>query len=111
MANITFNKSPGSAWVVAGWAFRQILGDTIREHSQDPEMAEVLNRARDVGYLYLPGLGPVLAERAAAALEYVAQGILAGTIESGIMDNFGDELTKSQYLAGLHQLIEATRQR
>src|ERR1700683_4366955 len=102
MAVISFSEgSSDAAWVVAGWAFRQLLADVMRLHPDDPEMASLFGRAETVGFLRLGHLDKTLAARLAASIKEAAAGISAGTIRSGIVDCFDDEQTTQEYLKGM----------
>jgi hypothetical protein len=109
MAVISFSEgSSDAAWVVAGWAFRQILADVRQLHPDDHEMAGLFDRAAAVGYLRLGSLDKVWAFELAGAIKGASLGILAGTIRSGIEDRH-DEQLRQEYLTGLRMLVEAAR--
>ena len=110
MAVISFSEESSDAgWVVAGWAFRQLFEDVMLAHPDDREMAAIFDRAEAVGYFFLDNLNKELAVRVTAAIKKVAAGILAGTIQSGIVDRFHDEQTTQEYLNGLRMLLEAAQ--
>jgi len=71
MAVISFSEnSPDAAWVVAGWAFRQLLADVLTSHPHDSELAALFDRAKDVGYLRLDGMeNPAVAVKITAAIQ------------------------------------------
>jgi hypothetical protein len=55
---IAFSTKPEKSWVVAGWAFRQILDDTIRQYPADYEIAQEFEQAKAIsGRIYGEGLG------------------------------------------------------
>lgn len=107
MAVISFAEaSPDAAWVVAGWAFRQVLADVMMQHPDDAAMATIFHRAQDVGFLRLESLDRRLSVRLAAAIEDTVAGILAVKIRSGIEDRFHDDNTTKEYHKGLRMLLD-----
>src|ERR1700682_2535334 len=112
MAVISFSeKSSDAAWVVAGWAFRQLLADVMMLHPDDPEMTAMFDLAEAVGYLRIGCRELELERKGTAAMKEVAAGILAETIRSGIVDRFHDEQLTQEYLKGLRMLLEAAGSR
>jgi hypothetical protein len=110
MAVIAFSEnSADAAWVVAGWAFRQILADVMMFHRQDAEMAAIFDRAEAVGYLRIGRLDEPLATRLTAAIKETAVGVLAGERRSGVVERFHDEEATQEYLKGLRMLLDAAR--
>lgn len=110
MAVISFSEgSSDAAWVVAGWAFRQVLADVIVLHPDDPEMAAIFDRAEAVGYLRIGCFDKPLAIRLTAAIIGTANWILANEIRSGIVERFQDEEATREYLKGLRMLLDAVR--
>lgn len=107
MGAIAFSTKPEESWVVAGWAFRQILDDTASQHPEDSEMAKKFEEANAISGLMVYMLRPDFAARITSAIREVATGILSGTIQSGIVDQpYGDERTVQEYRKGLQQLLE-----
>jgi hypothetical protein len=100
--------SSGAAWVVAGWAFRQVLADVIMLHPEDREMAAIFDRAEAVGYLRIGCLDKPLARRLTAAIRGTASRIMASEIRSGI-ERFQDEQATQEYLKGLRMLLDTVR--
>ena len=108
MGAIAFSTKPEESWVVAGWAFRQILDDIAGQHPDDSEIARKFEEAKAIGGLIVYRLHPDLAARVTTAIKDVAKGILSGAIRSGIVDQaYGDERTVAEYRKGLQQLLEA----
>jgi hypothetical protein len=109
MAIISFAEhDPGRTWCVAGWAFRQVLDDTISHYPQDIELCEKLEQSKAQKGLILDLLTPELAARITGAIKHVAFGILSGTILSGIhSQTYGDAVTVEQYIGALQKLLEA----
>jgi|SRR5882762_4465324 len=108
MGAIAFSTKPEENWVVAGWAFRQVLDDTASQHPDDSEMAREFEEAKAVSGLIVYRLQPDLAARVTSAIKDVATGILSGTIRSGISNQrYGDERTVQEYRKGLQQLLES----
>lgn len=88
MACIGWHKKR-DAWVVAGWAFRQVLEDVRSQCPTDAEMVSELELARDLKYLFIDSFSPDLAKRLADAIRVTAAGIQTGKIRSGILDKPG----------------------
>ena len=108
MAVISFSKKPENIWVVAGWAFRQVLDDTLSQHHDDLEMAREFEEAKYIPGLILYLLEPVFAKRITQAIRRAAVGILSGEIKSGIVNQpFGDATAIEQYHKGLQELLDA----
>lgn len=105
MAVISVSDTPEGVWGVAGWAFRQILDDVIAQYSNDERMAAEFEHAKAISGLVLYLVEPSLANRIKSAIRNVVDGILAGTIRSGISEQpYGDTVTVAQYLDSLKQL-------
>lgn len=105
MAVIGWHNKPDS-WVVAGWAFRQVLEDVRSQRPTDPEMISELELARDLKYLFIDDFSPDLAKRLADAIRDTATGILSGTIRSGLLDkSYGDANAIAEYRRALPELI------
>ncbi|HYL76980.1 MAG TPA: hypothetical protein VEU96_22385 [Bryobacteraceae bacterium] len=112
MAVISFSEeSSDAAWVVAGWAYRQVLADVLALHPNDSEMASTFDRAEAVGYLRLDCLDVALEMRLTTAIKETATSILSGKFPSGIVERFHDEHTTQEYLKGLRMLLEAAESR
>jgi hypothetical protein len=108
MGAIAFSTKPEESWVVAGWAFRQILDDIAAQHPDDSEIAGKFEEAKALSGLMVYRLHPDLAARVTTAIKDVAKGILSGAIRSGMVDKpYGDERTVAEYRKGLQQLLEA----
>jgi hypothetical protein len=105
MAVIGFSDKPEDIWCVAGWVFRQILGDVISQHPEDKEMADAFTRAKAFSGLHIDLLEPELAARITNALRQVTADTLSGAIRSGIHDQtYGDAAAVEQYREGLREL-------
>jgi hypothetical protein len=108
MAAIAFSKDAEKSWVVAGWAFRQLLDDVIAQNPGDSEMAEKFAQSKTHSGLMVYLLGPEFAARVTSAIKHIVTGILSGTIRSGIYDQpYGDTRTVEQYRAALQELLKA----
>lgn len=108
MAVISFSKDPKNVWCVAGWAFRQILDDVIAQFPADSELLAKLEQSREIKGLIVERLSPEFAVRVTNSIKDVAEGILKGTIRSGIHDKpYGDQETVRQYFEALRELLEA----
>lgn len=108
MGAIAFSGKSEETWVVAGWAFRQVLDDTTSQYPSDSDMAREFETAKAISGLIIYKLQPEFAARIVSAIKEVATGILSGAIRSGIMDQpYGDERAVKEYRKGLEQLLEA----
>jgi hypothetical protein len=105
MALIGWQHKPDS-WVVAGWAFRQVLEDVRSQCPTDAEMISELELAKDLKYLFIDGFSPDLAKRLAHTIRNTAEGILSGAIRSGLLDkSYGDANALAEYRSALPELI------
>jgi hypothetical protein len=105
MACIGWHKN-SEAWVVAGWAFRQILEDVRSQCSTDKEMISELELARDLKYLFIDSFSPDLAKRLASAIRETASGIQSGKIRSSIFDKHGFTANDiAEYRESMRELI------
>lgn len=103
---ISFSNTAGHTWLVAGWAFRQVLDDVSRQHAHDKQLVEQFRLAELHSGLMLDLLEPSLAARIEAAISGVVNGILAGTIPSGITEqSYGDQRTVQEYMESLDDLM------
>ena len=108
MGAISFSTESEHSWVKAGWVLRQVMDDTASQHPEDLEMAEQFEAAKAIDGLMVYLLRPDLAARITAAIRAAVEGILSGTIRSGIVDQpYGDERTVAQYTQALEQLLQA----
>lgn len=104
---VSVSKSPEDTWLVAGWAFRQLLEDVTKNYAHDPEVVEGLEKAELHYGLILDSLERSLADRITEAVSNVVDGILNNTIQSGIEDRpYGDEVTLKQYFEALRELSQ-----
>src|SRR6185369_174564 len=104
---ISFSDSAEHTWLVAGWAFRQILADLSRQHQDDKELIEELEIAEIHCGLMLERLEPSVALRIEEAIRNVVNGILSGTVPSGITEQpYGDQSTVQEYLGSLKDLMQ-----
>ena len=105
MAVIGWHNKPDS-WVVAGWAFRQVLEDVRSQCPTDAEMVSELELARDLKYLFIDSFSGDLAKRLANSIRETASGILSGQIRSGLIDKpFGDANSIAEYRSALRELV------
>jgi hypothetical protein len=108
MGTIAFSEDPEESWVVAGWAFRQVLDDTVSRYPRDPEIARTFEEAKAISGLIVYKMEPIFATRVTKAIQSVATGILSGTIRSGILDQrYCNEQTVEEYRKGLEELLKA----
>jgi hypothetical protein len=92
---IGFSERPEQIWLKARWAFRQILEDVSAQYPGDTQMRETFDQAEWNSGLAVNQLSKELAERVVIALREATTGILAGTIESGIISKpYGDAQCK-----------------
>jgi hypothetical protein len=109
MAGISFSKEARGIWIVAGWAFREVLRDVLNNCPEDSEMAAKFDEAEARGFLHVEYLDSYLAARVAKCIREVATGVLGGTVRSGIVERFPDKDTIQEYRKGLQMLLEATQ--
>ena len=108
MGAIAFSEEPKETWVVAGWAFRQVLDDTASQHPDDSELAKEFEKAKAISGLIVYILEHDVATRVTNSIRDVVRGILSRNIRSGIVGKpYGDEKTVEEYRKGLQQLLEA----
>lgn len=106
MAVISFSDKPEEIWCVAGWAFRQVLDDVTTHYADDSEMRNEFEHAKLISGLTVELLEPSLAGRVKNAIRLVANGILGGTLQSGITgQSYGDAATVEQYRESLKGLL------
>jgi hypothetical protein len=104
---ICFKFDSDDAWVKAGWAFRQVLEDTLAASPHDGEMAETFAEAESIGWLYVDQLNPDLAERITNAMRRMIEELRAGKTQSRITTKaYGTKTTIEQYLDSLAELSE-----
>jgi hypothetical protein len=93
-------------WVVAGWAFRQLLEDVRSECPTDPEIVSELERARDLKYRFIDSFNGELAKRLADAIRDTASGIPSGRIRSGLLDKpYGTANAIAEYRNSMQELV------
>jgi hypothetical protein len=107
MAGISFSKDPQGIWIVAGWAFRQVLQDVRAAYPEDAEIRSEFIDAEALGFLHLDDLREDVAAKIRRALCCVANGILEGTFRSGLGERFRDSETIDAYADGMRGLIAA----
>jgi hypothetical protein len=78
MATIDWHNR-SDAWVVAGWAFRQVLEDVRSQCPTDAEMISEVELARELKYLFIDTFSSDLAKRMAKAIRDTATGIQSGS--------------------------------
>ena len=109
---VSFSRSPEDTWLVAGWAFRQLLEDVGKQYAYDVDVVEALKSAKLHDGLMLELLEPSLADRVTEAIDNVVDGILNNTIRSGIEDQpYGDKVTIKQYFEALTELSGVIKRR
>jgi hypothetical protein len=108
MGVIRFQEEPKRSWVVAGWAYRQILEDVITNLPGDSEVVSTLATYAEADGVIIDLLQPDLGSRISRAIQQVTEDILAGRLRSGIHDKpFGNPHMIEEYRKGLQQLLEA----
>ena len=106
MGVIALSEEPEQYWQAAGWAFRQVLDDVARLHPDDLDLQKACDQAKVYDSLSVYALPQELAERTVEHLKQVAEGVLAGTIQSGITtQSYGNSDTQGEYKSGLQQLL------
>jgi hypothetical protein len=102
---IELSKDVNSGRLWAGWAFRQILEDTLAEHPEDLEMAIEFEQAQAIGGLLIYDFPEPLRERVIRAIRSAVEGILNGTIRSKLDEKpYNDPLSRKQYREVLESL-------
>lgn len=110
MGAIAFSEQPEHIWVVAGWAFRQLLDDVSAKYPNDSEMRNAFDEAKAIGGLIVYRLQPDVAVRITEGIRAVASAILADTAQSGLINQtYGNKQAIEQYQIGLRQLLDATQ--
>jgi hypothetical protein len=106
MAVIGF-RDKSQRWVVAGWAYRQVLEDVVSHCPDDSELIESATVAMEGDGLLTEFLEPRVAARMTNALREVTAHVLSGMIRSGIYDKpYGGAHTVEQYMLGLRELMK-----
>ena len=105
---ISFSDRPKEIWLGAGWAFRQIRDDVLSQFPNDHKIAEQFELAELHAGLPVYDLEPELAAKITNAIRQVATDILAGNIQSGILDGReGDpNVLDKEYRKGLQSLLD-----
>lgn len=107
MGAIGFSDKSEHSWVVAGWAFRQVLDDVISQYPDDSEMVKEFAQAKMFSGLSVELLEPAFAARVTSAIRQTVTGILSGGVRSGIHDQpYGDARTVEQYHGALRELLQ-----
>lgn len=71
-------------------------------------MADQFEESKSYSGLVVYLLKPEMAEKITIAIRKVAEGILSGTISSGLINQtYGDAVTIEQYRSALRELLEA----
>lgn len=108
MGVISFSENPEQTWQVAGWAFRQVLEDVLQLYPSDKSLHEEFEQAEIYDSLSVYSLSQEMADKIVEGIRQVIEGVLTGTIESGICSKqYGDSDTQNQYKSGLRSLLLA----
>lgn len=107
MAGISFGERAESDWMVAGWAFRQVLDDLERYVLGDERVVVELNAARHIGFLSVPDLSAELQVTIREALRSMCGEILEGRYSSGIGSLHLDSESVKLYSDGIQLLRRA----
>jgi hypothetical protein len=103
---ISFSDKPEEIWMVAGWAFRQVLDDIVTHFPSDSQLRAELEQAEALSGLSVDSLPHDFADRVTSAIRHVVRGILEGTIQSGIVGKpYGTAETIEQYREALRELL------
>lgn len=106
MGVINFSKEPVRYWQVAGWAFRQVLDDVAQLEPDDTELQKTFEVAKLYDALSVYSLSDEMADRVIGGLRRVAEGVLSGSVESGISAQpYGNPETLIDYRSGLRDLL------
>jgi hypothetical protein len=112
MAGISFGENADAIWIVAAWAFRQVLRDLRRDASLDDSALSVLEQAEHLGFLSIERLSDPLRDSLTSALERLCLEILEARRNFHIERDLPDVQTRKMYLDGirlLHMSIKAAR--
>jgi hypothetical protein len=109
MAGISFGDAPESVWIVAGWAFRQVVQDLRAYAHGDAAFLDALASAEHIGFLDIESQEPRQRAGMTNAIETMCRGILDGTASSGIEESFPDPETQSAYREGIQLLLNAVQ--
>ena len=110
MAGISFGSDADSNWIVARWAFRQLLKDLSDYVPGNAPILEAIEQASHLEYLNVKSLEGGLRTELTSALERLCTGILSGTQATSVGESFpGDPSTQEQYRVGLEMLLTALR--
>jgi hypothetical protein len=107
MGAIAFSKNSEDSWVVAGWAFRQVLDDVASHCPTDAEVIAEFTEAKAISGLIVYELRPELARRVTSCIRQVVAGILSGSLKSGIHDQpYSTANRMEEYRDSLQQLLK-----
>jgi len=108
MAGISFGDEADRVWIVAGWAFRQVLQDLIPYAEGERPFLDALTDAENIGFLDVPTLaGNGLSAKVTKAIETMCREVLDGSYRSGIEAAFLDSETQDAYREGIRMLLSA----
>lgn len=104
---ISFGASPRQIWIVANWAFRQLLEDIKSSHPEDTEMIRECDASEAISGLLIYELERKLQIRMTQAIKQVASDVISGIIQSGLQNKpYGDVRAATQYREALAELLE-----
>lgn len=107
MAGISFGNHNESVWIVAGWAFRQVLKDLNSFCPLDATIAGALADAEHLGFLDVDALNEPCRSQIPLLLEQMCRAILAGRFVSGVKYSPPDAKAESAYIEGIEMLLAA----
>jgi hypothetical protein len=107
MAGISFGEKAESDWMVAGWAFRQVLDDLERYITWDSRLTAQLSEARHIGFLSVSGLHCDLQILARNALRSMCADIIEGRYSSSVESVHSDSETQKLYAESIRMLLSA----
>jgi len=73
---MSFGSSDESTWIVAGWAFRQVVDDLKSGFDLSRPLAEVIENAEHLHFLQVDALPEPLKRELVSALTSMGRGIL-----------------------------------
>lgn len=111
MAAISFGEKPESVWIVAGWAFRQVLEDLKPLVASEPGILDAIDSADPYLFLNMADFDSHTREIFISALSIMAKGILDGMVKSTISQKFADPESEVMYREGLRMLLSAIKNR
>ena len=107
MAGISFGTDADTIWIVAAWAFRQVLRDLRRDSTLDQASLDAITQAEHLGFLAVDRLPTALRNKLTTALDRMCRDILETSSRSDIEHVHPDDQTRRMYRQGIELLARA----